>query len=68
MKTELITISAPSREKSRPKNPKECENAKPYMVDNGVLDIYHCKRYRGTCYFEPNGGKQFKKICEHVSQ
>jgi hypothetical protein len=45
-------------------NPKECEHAKPYMVDNGVLDIYSCKRFSGNCYFEPNGGKPFKKMCE----
>jgi hypothetical protein len=45
-------------------NPKECEHALPYMVDNGVLDIYRCKRFRGNCYFEPKGGKPFKKICD----
>lgn len=55
MKNELIT-----------KNPKECEHATPYMVDNGVLDVYLCKQFPGTCYFEPNGGKQFKKICKQV--
>ncbi len=45
-------------------NPRKCEHARPYMVDNGVLDIYLCKKFRGNCYFEPNGGPQFKKICE----
>jgi hypothetical protein len=51
------------REPTNP-NPKECENASPYMVDNGVLDIYRCKKLGGNCYFEPNGGKPFKKKCD----
>jgi hypothetical protein len=67
MKTELIAIGTPAREKRRPKDPRKCEHATPYMVDNGVLDVYQCKRFRGTCYFEPNGGKQFKKICERAN-
>jgi hypothetical protein len=45
-------------------NPKECDHAIPYMVNNGVLDIYVCEKFHGNCYFVPNGGKQFKKICE----
>jgi hypothetical protein len=53
-----------AQNKIKRQNPRECEHAKPYMVDNGVLDVYLCKRFRGNCYFEPNGGRQFKKICE----
>ena len=54
----------PRRLGSKTLNPKECEHAAPYMVDNGVLDIYVCQRFNGNCYFEPNGGKQFMKMCE----
>lgn len=45
-------------------DPKECAHASPYMVDNGILDLYHCERFSVNCYHEPNGGKQFKKVCE----
>jgi hypothetical protein len=45
-------------------NPDACEPATPYMTNNGVLHIYTCKKFHGNCYFEPNGGPQFKKICE----
>ena len=44
-------------------NPRYCKFAKPYMVDNGVLDVYSCQRFSGTCYFEPNGGRPIKKMC-----
>jgi hypothetical protein len=51
-------------EKLKHFDPCGCENASPYMINNGVLDIYTCKKYRGNCYFEPNGGPHFKKICD----
>lgn len=51
-------------EKQKQVDPDACEHAIPYMTNNGVLDIYTCKKFHGTCYFEPNGGPQFKKICE----
>jgi hypothetical protein len=51
-------------EQPRPFDPRECDYATPYMVNNGVLDMYICQRFGGNCYFEPNGGPQFKKICE----
>jgi len=63
MKAELKTVL-----ENKPLNPRECTHAKPYMVNNGILDIYFCDQFRGSCYFEPNGGKQFKKICEHLKQ
>ncbi len=56
----------PPIKKTNGLNPKGCEYAKPYMVDNGVLDIYACTKYGGNCYYEPNGGTPFKKICEEV--
>jgi hypothetical protein len=54
----------PRRFGLKKRNPSECKNAAPYMVDNGVLDMYICKKFNGNCYFEPNGGKQFVKMCE----
>jgi hypothetical protein len=45
-------------------NPIKCQHATPYMTENGVLDIYVCGKFQGNCYFEPNGGRQFKKMCE----
>lgn len=45
-------------------NPKECKHAEPYMTDNGILDIFDCKKHGCNCYFEPNGGVAFEKICE----
>jgi hypothetical protein len=62
--TEVNVSPGVTRFNTRLSNPKECEHALPYMVDNGVLDVYRCKRFRANCYFEPNGGKPFKKICD----
>ncbi len=59
MKTELKPAAG-----KKTLNPRDCSHATPYMVDNGILDIYLCDQFRGSCYFEPNGGKQFNKICE----
>jgi hypothetical protein len=64
MSNEANPSNPVSEEKIRRFDPKKCEHARPYMTDNGVLDIYLCKRFHGNCYFEPNGGKQFKKMCE----
>jgi hypothetical protein len=64
MDKELNFLDTTPREKIRRFNPKKCEHARPYMTDNGVLDIYLCKRFQGNCYYEPNGGKPFKKMCE----
>ena len=63
MKTELKTVL-----EKKTLNPRDCNHATPYMVDNGILDIYLCDRFRGSCYFEPNGGIPFKKICEESNR
>jgi hypothetical protein len=55
-KLQALSQWIPRRLKPKKLNPKKCDNARPYMVDNGILDMYIC--------FEPNGGKQFKKRCE----
>jgi hypothetical protein len=65
-KVASVSYHVPRRLGSKRRNPRECEHATPYMVDNGVLDIYICQKFGANCYFEPNGGKQFKKICEET--
>jgi hypothetical protein len=63
-KLQALSQWIPRRLKPKKLNPKKCDNARPYMVDNGILDMYICQKFGVNCYFEPNGGKQFKKRCE----
>ena len=44
--------------------PSNCGHSEPYMIDNGILDVYTCTRFKGNCYVLPNGGRQFIKMCE----